>query len=142
MARLLHNMQQPDSKTAQSVRYWAEAGRGVGCFVIGNKSAELCAGLLVHFVVSPEDSVLSPAQVLSFIEANICQPFTMLRNLGKRLIGYTESRADDELEIVSYTDSPDIPIWEPCHESLGRDQWENRGYFLCTFPQTFYMDLE
>ncbi|KAK7019266.1 hypothetical protein R3P38DRAFT_3359257 [Favolaschia claudopus] len=98
MVRLLRNMEQPDPKNGTPVAYWASAGRGVGCFVLGNKSAELCAGILAQFVVSPETSVLSPAQVLSFVEANICQPFAMLTNFGKRLIGYTESAADDEIE--------------------------------------------
>ncbi|KAK7013565.1 hypothetical protein R3P38DRAFT_3576172 [Favolaschia claudopus] len=98
MVRLLHNMQQPDPKVTRPVNYWAEGSGSFGCFTAGNKAAELCARLLVQFIASPEASVLSAAQVLSFIESNICQPFLMLTNLGKRLAGIVEVIGDDELE--------------------------------------------
>ncbi|KAK7016017.1 hypothetical protein R3P38DRAFT_3569613 [Favolaschia claudopus] len=98
MVRLLHNMQQPDPKVTRPVNYWAEGSGSFGCFTAGNKAAELCARLLVQFIASPEASVLSAAQVLSFIESNVCQPFLMLTNLGKRLAGIVEVIGDDELE--------------------------------------------
>ncbi|KAK6993146.1 hypothetical protein R3P38DRAFT_3425964 [Favolaschia claudopus] len=99
MVRLLHNMQQPDAKASRRAIYWADnEGDSRGPFISGNKAAELGARLLVQFIASPETSVLTGAQVLSFIESNICQPFLMLTKLGKRLAGQAEQIGADELE--------------------------------------------
>ncbi|KAK7012401.1 hypothetical protein R3P38DRAFT_3019189 [Favolaschia claudopus] len=77
MVRLLHNMQQPDAKASRRAIYWADnEGDSRGPFISGNKAAE----------------------VLSFIESNICQPFLMLSKLGKRLAGQAEQIGADELE--------------------------------------------
>ncbi|KAK6972053.1 hypothetical protein R3P38DRAFT_3240760 [Favolaschia claudopus] len=99
MVRLLHNMQQPDVKASRRVNYWAgNEANSRGAFVSGNKAAELAARLLVQFIASPESSVLTGGQVLSFVESNICQPFLMLTKLGKRLAGQAEQTGTDELE--------------------------------------------
>ncbi|KAK7016525.1 hypothetical protein R3P38DRAFT_2541780 [Favolaschia claudopus] len=101
MMRLLHNMQQPDVKATRpdNLLKWAgNEANSRGAFVSGNKGAELAARLLVQFIASPESSVLTGGQVLSFVESNICQPFLMLTKLGKRLAGQAEQSGTDELE--------------------------------------------
>ncbi|KAJ7801409.1 hypothetical protein B0H14DRAFT_3155555 [Mycena olivaceomarginata] len=89
VVRLLHNMHKPDSKPSLPAGLWVE--QGIGCFLLGTKSTEICAGILVQFLASPDQSVLSPSQILAFIESNICQPFAMLTKLG---LGTPEFEAD------------------------------------------------
>ncbi|KAJ7932216.1 hypothetical protein B0H13DRAFT_1857350 [Mycena leptocephala] len=96
MVRLLHNMEKPNSKATLPTSFWREDG--VGCFLLGTKSAGICAGVLVQYLASPENSVLSAPQILSFIESNVCQPFLMLARLGGRLLGSTERIGTPEFE--------------------------------------------
>ncbi|KAK6996355.1 hypothetical protein R3P38DRAFT_3629023 [Favolaschia claudopus] len=88
----------PEPKRGQRPSWWAEDNHGVGCFVIGNVSAAACAGLLVQFLAMPDKAVFAPEQVAAFITSNICHPFTMLTNLGSRLVGSADVRASDEFE--------------------------------------------
>ncbi|KAJ7664272.1 hypothetical protein B0H14DRAFT_3696973, partial [Mycena olivaceomarginata] len=96
VVRLLHNMHKPDSKPSGPAGLWVE--QGIGCFLLGTKSTEICAGILIQFLASPDQSVLSPSQVLAFIDSNICQPFAMLTKLGGRLLGATERLGTPEFE--------------------------------------------
>ncbi|KAJ7713515.1 hypothetical protein B0H14DRAFT_3636039 [Mycena olivaceomarginata] len=98
MVRLLHNMQRSDSKPTRPSNYWAESR--IGCFLTGTKSAELYAGILVQFLASPNGCVLTTAQILSFIESTVCQPFLLLTHLGGRLLGATERMGTPEFETV------------------------------------------
>ncbi|KAJ7440037.1 hypothetical protein FB451DRAFT_1191825 [Mycena latifolia] len=43
-----------------------------------------------------------------------------------------QTGGDQALSRVSVPDCHDIPIWEPCHDSLGRNQSISRTFALCT----------
>ncbi|KAJ7888765.1 hypothetical protein B0H13DRAFT_1888292 [Mycena leptocephala] len=93
MLRLLHNIHKPDAKATRPMLYVSTTSEfptpvlKIGPFVLGTKSAELWAGILIQFLNSPETCVLSPEQVLSIIESNVCQPLSMLAKLGGRFFG-------------------------------------------------------
>lgn len=75
---------------------WEPHGRG--CFILGSKSSEICAGIIGAFLASPGESVLSPEQVLALIQSNICRPFFMLVKLGGQLLDSPESLQTPEFE--------------------------------------------
>ncbi|KAJ6601828.1 hypothetical protein DFH09DRAFT_1480905 [Mycena vulgaris] len=96
LVRLLENMEAPDAKPSRASSWWA--AHGVGCFILGTKSSEICAGILDGFLSFPYQSVLTPAQILAFIQSNICRPFLMLTKLSGRLLGAAERVGSDEFE--------------------------------------------
>ncbi|KAF7371592.1 hypothetical protein MVEN_00014600 [Mycena venus] len=114
VVRLLKNMEKPELKPSRptsfvsshseiicplsDIAFSSGRKRVSGVFVLGTKSSEICAGVLVQFLASPETSVLSAPQILSFIESNICQPFSMLTKLGGYLRGKIDRLGTPEFE--------------------------------------------
>ncbi|KAJ7149998.1 hypothetical protein C8R46DRAFT_1306879 [Mycena filopes] len=96
--RLLRNMHKPEVKSAQRATWWTEHGHGIGSFLLGVQSAQICAGVLVQFLASPTKSVLTPQQIVAFIESSIIQPLSPLTKLGGRLLGATERLGSPEFE--------------------------------------------
>ncbi|KAJ7183594.1 hypothetical protein C8R46DRAFT_1209756 [Mycena filopes] len=96
VVRLLHNMQKPDVKSQRPAIWWAHDT--VGCFQLGINSAQICAGILVQFLAAPDQSFLTPPQIVSLIQSNIIRPFSALTKLGGRLLGGTDRLGSAELE--------------------------------------------